>query len=328
LNKKTPFANLDATIWNFDEETFIPPSMQLNVKFAELEECALYAAQQLAVPGLGYMAAPHSVAYSPHWHMFLVSEPDYNRVGLYNADNFEFYDWLNMSDVLRRQRDHSPREMKTLKNGLLVLLTDKALTIFDSDFRFKVAFYGRFRGLAESGEGHIFTIEETLSGPFIKRISCGKKRARTFYSYDDVRIRLTILQEFQHWEQQAKPNFLLFRDNALFVADPGLHKIYKVDLLDVNKQDVAGYYGCGPGQFSQPSGMVVDDCGNFLVCDRGNSRLTVLGHDLKHVKETPLPAGLHTPISLLRWGKFVLVVCQGNYAVNGGAVAWMWNKCK
>ena len=74
--------------------------------------------------------------------------------------------------------------------------------------------------------------------------------------------------------------------------------------------------------------MVFDDCGNLLVCDRGNSRLTVLGHDLKHVKEISLPAGLHTPISLLRWGKFVLVVCQGNYAVNGGAVAWMWNKCK
>lgn len=109
----------------------------------------------------------------------------------------------------------------------MVLLTDKALTIFDSDLRFKVGFNGRFCGLAESSEGHIFTIEETLSGPFIKRISRRRGREKNFYSYDNVRIRLTILQEFKHWEQQAKPNFLLFRDNALFVADPGLHKIYK-----------------------------------------------------------------------------------------------------
>ena len=81
--------------------------------------------------------------------------------------------------------------------------------------------------MAESSEGHIFTIEETLSGPFIKIISRRRGREKNFYSYDNVRIRLTILREFKHWEQQAKPNFLLFRDNALFVADPGLHKIYK-----------------------------------------------------------------------------------------------------
>ena len=72
--------------------------------------------------------------------------------------------------------------------------------------------------------------------------------------------------------------------------------------------------------------MLMDDLGNLLVCDRANSRLTVFGRDLKHVKEISLPAGLHTPISLLRWDNYVLVVCQGNYAASGGAVAWRWNE--
>ena len=53
--------------------------------------------------------------------MFLVSEPDYNRVGLYNADTFKFDDWLNMADGFRRHPDHSPREMKILTNGKVTL---------------------------------------------------------------------------------------------------------------------------------------------------------------------------------------------------------------
>jgi hypothetical protein len=329
-DQKNRAVNLNCSVWNFDEET--PQDLRLNLAQAGLEESVVYTAQQIV--GIERMrntrlssitedclAAPHSVAYSPHLHMFLVSEPDCNRIGLYNAETFEFIDWLFFQPRYRGNEVKAPSYLKTLNNGCLAIVTQEVLMIFAADLgHLKVTFRGSFRGLAESRGGDIFTIADTPSGPIIKKIAC---KGKNFYSLQDGgHIRLEVVREFKHWERQARPSFLLWRDQTLVIADPGLHKIYQINLLNVKEQKVIGYYGCGPGQISQPSGMLMDDLGNLLVCDRANSRLTVFGRDLKHVKEISLPAGLHTPISLLRWDNYVLVVCQGNYAASGGAVAW------
>merc|ERR1719427_2176455 len=328
--------NLNCSVWNFDEET--PRDLRLNLVQAGLEENAVYTAPQIG--GLVRMrttrqgsitedclAAPHSVAYSPHWHIFLVSEPDFNRIGLYNAETFEFIDWLRLPTRYRSHEVTAPSYLKTLNNGCLAIVTREVLMIFAADLsHLKVTFRGSFRGLAESREGDIFTIADTPSGPIIKKIACKGKNSDFYSLQDGGHIRLEVVREFKHWERQARPSFLLWWDQTLVITDPGLHKIYQINLLNVKEQKVGGYYGCGSGQISQPSGMMVDDLGNFLVCDRANSRLTVFDRNLKHVKEISLPAGLHTPISLLRWNNYVLVVSQGNYAASGGAVAWKWSR--
>ena len=114
--------------------------------------------------------------------------------------------------------------------GCLAIVTREVLMIFAADLsHLKVTFRGSFRGLAESREGDIFTIADTPSGPIIKKIACKGKNSDYYSLQDGGHIRLEVVREFKHWERQARPSFLLWRDQTLVIADPGLHKIYQVN---------------------------------------------------------------------------------------------------
>ena len=54
---------------------------------------------------------------------------------------------------------------------------------------------------------------------------------------------------------------------------------------------VLGVYGSGVGQFTAPSGVAVDGCGNILVRDVGNKRIVVLGIDGSWRHAFPAPKG-------------------------------------
>ena len=49
-----------------------------------------------------------------------------------------------------------------------------------------------------------------------------------------------------------------------------------MDLLTGKVRTTFGSYGTGPGQFNEPSGVTVDQCGNVLVADSRNNRVQVL----------------------------------------------------
>ena len=127
VGKESQSQNLNTTIWSFDEETSVSAEIELNLARAVLGESEVYGLQEASLvrttrqsmssSTVGSLTALHSVAYSPRWHMFLVSEPENNRVGLYSGDTFKFDDWLIIPTVIHRHKVEAPSDLKTLKNG-------------------------------------------------------------------------------------------------------------------------------------------------------------------------------------------------------------------
>ena len=59
----------------------------------------------------------------------------------------------------------------------------------------------------------------------------------------------------------------------LYVADSGNHRIRKLDGATGEVLSQWGSYGAGPGQFSSPTGIAVDNSGAVFVADTGNQRI-------------------------------------------------------
>jgi DNA-binding beta-propeller fold protein YncE len=62
-------------------------------------------------------------------------------------------------------------------------------------------------------------------------------------------------------------------DMTLAVTELGKHRVSQFALADGSFIRTFGEYGRGLGQFSQPRGICIDNNGDYIVADTGNSRL-------------------------------------------------------
>eukprot|EP00092_Neocalanus_flemingeri_P016904 GFUD01018283.1.p1 GENE.GFUD01018283.1~~GFUD01018283.1.p1 ORF type:complete len:1018 (+),score=268.26 GFUD01018283.1:39-3092(+) len=308
LLNSPPLQDNNQTVW----ESTIPVS-KFDFLREPLEVANVYESHPIAASSTrstrNCLISPHSITYLPKFHIFLVTEPDQDRVGIYEAETFKFLTWMEYPIQFAKTRlsyDY-PTSILSLSNGFLVLLEKTRLHIFDADVKLIQSIGGVFHGLTEGPNGEIFTIgTNKLGRPVVKKLD------RTLASYRwGGRILLTVVLEFENWKTLSQARFLLYSDQKIFITDEGLHKLYVVD-LSTWKQVVSGYMGSKPGQFKCPTGLVADDLGNLLVGDSDNNRLVVYTGEGKFGKVVDHGDWrFSSPHDLARQGRSVLAVFKG-----------------
>ena len=186
------------------------------------------------------LISPHSIAYLPYVNYFLVTEPDQNRVGLYEADTFQFHSWLEYPQQYAnlRQNYTYPTSILSLSSGCITLIERNKLHVFDRYVCPLQAIPGVFHGLTEGPNRQILTLGRNKEGQTVI-----KKFVKTRYRYKWAgQVLVKVIQEFENWETLSKTRFLLYNQDKVFITDQGLHKMYIVDLA-TGKQVVRGYLG-------------------------------------------------------------------------------------
>ena len=252
---------------------------------------------------------PNDVAYLPLQHCFLVSEPTWNRIGIYEADTFTFLRWLAHPDDHNNCSFNMPMSILSLTNGDVVILEKDRIWFLDSNLRGFQYKLGSFSGLAEGFAGEVFTLAHLREdGVYsIQKLVVGAKRKYWF----DGQIKLHVIEHFPN-RKHSKPRFIAHSNNKLFITDIGINRFYVVDLC-TGFQRAFGYFGSGEGQFHKPAGIVCDDNGHLLIADRDNRRLLVFsetGEFLKVAKEETLRNNKLVLVQSIRRVKDFLMVVQ------------------
>ena len=315
-NQTTPRQDFNQTIWETETNSVN------KFDFREpLEVVDVYESQPSVISRRGTtfcLISPHSIAHLPHQNLFLVTEPDQNRIGCYKED-LKFYCWLNYPKQFARTRQNYeyPTSMLTLTNECLVLLEKTRLHIFDSHGASLQCFSGEYNGLSEGPNGEIYTLGKNSSGQAVI-----KKFEKSEASYKVTgQVVITAIQEFDNWEVLSQARFLLYSKEKIFITDEGLHKLYVVDIV-TGKQTVSGYLGCKSGQFKRPTGLLADEEGNVLVGDSDNNRLLVYTEEGKFLKVVQQQADWRysAPHGMVRQGMYVLAVFRGEEMGGKGTV--------
>ena len=231
------------------------------------------------------LRAPHSVAIIPRLYLILVSEPSFNRIGMYSALSLEFAGWLQFPDINTKFK--KPTNMLFHEDYLYVIETGKLSPFYIEGNRI-IPFRpikGCFHGLTLGDDGKIYTIYEEKGQSYlvvIQHINGGIQYVRT------NKIRT---------QKNSDIRFLACSRGKVVISDLQNHRIIQIDQNfkpdpEKSQEDQGdgqveyGYMGSKLGQFNRPTGVMFDDNGNLLVGDSKNNRLVVFNekHDMVKVK--------------------------------------------
>ena len=213
---------------------------------------------------------PHSVAYIPSLNILLVSEPSFNRIGVYSPSDLVFLQWFQMNDRPFKTPSHI-----LCQEELLVIIEKDQITFFSlkaSTCVYKDKLKGNFQGLACSQSGDIFTVQEGVANSYMVTIR-----------NQEIVGKIIINRNKTRSVCKDKASFIDYKDDHVFVVDSNNHRLFKINVHDGSFEQT-GYLGNNFGQFNNPTGVMVDEEEAILVADRRNNRLLVFGRDLKIVK--------------------------------------------
>jgi len=317
----SPTQDNNQTIWDSEPKS-LPSVGNFDILRGCLEVADVYESQPITASSTRgtkhCLMSPHSITYLPQRHCFLVTEPDHNRVGQYEAETFKFRGWLGYPEQFAKTRQNYtyPTSILCLANGYVVLIERNRLHVFDSNVCPLQSIGGVFHGLTEGPYGEVFTLSKNKDGHTVM-----KKLVKTqnYYKWQG-QIILNIVREFKNWETLSKGRFILYSQEKMFITDQGLHKLYIVDLRTGN-QTVTGFLGSNPGQFKRPTGLLADDMGNLLVGDSDNNRLLVFTDEGKFVKVVgQVDWRFSSPHTFVRRDRSVLAVFRGRKEGAQGAI--------
>jgi DNA-binding beta-propeller fold protein YncE len=240
---------------------------------------------------------------------YLVTEPLRNHVGVYSANDMTYLGPLGLGTVLYQ----SPTSVISLKSGGFVLIDENKINIFDECGRPLQELCGRYHGLSEGNDDDLYT----LHGLQIVRIM--KENGRYIIK---EKIKLTVIKDFEKWNNLTKPRNLLYSMDKVYISDSGLHKLLMVDLI-TGQQMALGYLGEGIGQFQRPTGMVADKVGNLLLVDQGNNRVLLYNSSGKFIRVAIIEDrdNVEQPSGITLCGGNVFVTFMGNSG-KGGVVKY------
>jgi len=306
------------TIWESD--SYDSPGSNYDITVSSLVLDEVFKSQAVSSSSsrgtMNCLVSPHSIAFLPSINYFIVTEPELNRVGLYQGDSFKFECWIQYPRHFSSERQNFtfPTSILSLSSGWIALMERNKFHVFDQHLRPIHAVSGTFHGLTEGPNLQILTLSKNKDGQnVIKRFVKTKYR----YKYAGM-ILIRAVREFDNWQKLSSLAYLCYNQGKVFMTDMGLHKILIVDLT-TGKQTVKGYLGDEPGQFKKPTGIIVDDVGNLLVGDSGNNRLGVYTDKVKFVKVVGSEAWHSlSPRGLVRVDDLIYVALKGE---KEGAIA-------
>jgi len=184
-----------------------------------------------------------------------------------------------------------PTDMVTLHSGQFVVRDTTRVQVFSAKGDFvKNMWKGKGQamcyGLAQDKEGRLITIMES------KR---PRKTDLLFFDLDTGELVKRIeLEDIITNKALSKCRFLIFHLNKLYITDLGMDCVYVLDPYTRNAK-VFGKSGSGPGELSDPAGLVLDTVGTMIVADSKNHRLCVFTRDGKFVSNVSLSPDAKRP---------------------------------
>jgi len=240
---------------------------------------------------------------------FVVSSKRESVVKMYNQDDGKFVKELtcNRSDF------EQPSDMVALRNGDFAIREESKVMIFNSSGNF-------LRTVWESkGVLRSYGLAVDKNNKLVCMIESRVKAYLQFIDPEDPKKRIASIDledVIGKHKRGSLCRFLTYKDEKLYVTDLGRDKVYVVYVNGDVKE--FGESGEGPGQFSDPAGLVVDNQGNMIVADSKNHRLSLFNSKLKWLKDVKLSPQVNRPSSLLfdSGNGFLYVLClHGNKSV-------------
>ena len=212
---------------------------------------------------------PHSVCLVPSLGILLVSEPSFNRIGVYSPSDFEFLQWMQTTGIPFK----NPSYMLCYEDWLVIVEKDKILffSLKDSLCVLKGNLKGNFHGLTCSLSGDFFSILETPANTYLVTIR------------NQEMVGKIVINRNKAKRGKDETMHLGYKDDCVLIVDSTNHRLFKVNVLNGRVQQT-GYLGSNLGQFNNPTGVMVDEEEAILVADSRNNRLLVFSKDLKIIK--------------------------------------------
>jgi len=184
-----------------------------------------------------------------------------------------------------------PSDMVTLNSGQFVVRDNTRVQVFTANGIFIKNMWedkgkDKCYGLAQDMEGRLVTIMESRNP---------RKTDLLFFNLGTGELVKKIdMADIIPNKAMSKCRFLTYQLGKLYITDLGLDCVYILDPSTVNTK-VFGSSGSGPGQLSDPAGLVVDAVGNIIVADSKNHRLCVFSSDGKFVCDVKLSPPTRRP---------------------------------
>lgn len=212
---------------------------------------------------------PHSVCLVPSLGVLLVSEPSFNRIGVYSPSDFEFIQWMQSTGKPFK----NPSYMLCHEDWLIVIEKENIFffSLKNSLCVLKGGLKGNFHGLAFSPSGDLFSILETPANTYLATIRNQRIVGKIIINRNKAR------------RGKDETMHLGCKDHWVFIVDSTNHRLVKVNVLNCQVHQT-GYLGSNLGQFNSPSGIMLDEEEAIIVADSRNNRLLVFSKDLKIVK--------------------------------------------
>ena len=227
------------------------------------------------------LECPDSVAILPTKHLLLVSEPERDRIGIYQLRSLKFAGWFqyprDISGETSKTSFVKPSSLLAMDDTLVVIDSEEILifTVYNLTCSLIFRRSGSFHGLSVGrSKREFFAISEEGSRIFLVTFSCSSE------AKDWTVSGKTPLADN---ETLTRIKFLTGVNNKIFFTDQGSHHMFLID-LETKETTEGGYYGHEVGQICQPAGLLSDDVGNILVCDSGNSRLVLFSEKMLYIK--------------------------------------------
>jgi len=257
------------------------------------------------------LRSPTSITHIPRLNLLLVTEEQFNRIGIYDAIKLKWSAWLMHPNP--KKSFNSPSSILALddkvvlveRSGILILNIAKGSQLVFSKF-----FKGSFHGLARKSEDSMEFLTVYLWNDLYHLAIMDCRRIK-----NTIKLKLVEVKS-------AKIRFLTCNNEKVVVTDQGNHRMITVD-LKTKKMRIDGYFGSTPKHFNQPTGVLIDDKNHILVSDSVNNRLLVYSHDLRPLKVVSIgeSASWSVPQDILRIGQHVYVVFSGGARVKDGGEA-------
>ena len=156
-SNKSTVRNANWTIWEVNDAEEV--SFDLT-RFNFGEEDVIEAQRRTRSSVLGF-TAPCCLTFVEHRNIALVSEPQFDRIGVYNSDNFRFKCWLENPDEEKGYTFNNPTSILSPSDGYIVVIEKEKLHVLNRGFAKQSSIIGNYHGLTEDKEsGGIWTIIE------------------------------------------------------------------------------------------------------------------------------------------------------------------------
>ena len=213
-----------------------------------------------------------------------------------------------IEDVLPGRRFENPSDIFVLSSGKTVIGDARGIQLFDMNCNFIKTLaedqLDRCHGLCEDSEGNLVTINRNRkrNNMNVKITHCGEtdiffidvETDKVVKRYQMAELIDDAAQEVHLTSDVSACKYLGYWKSELYVIDHGLDCIFILDKSGTESR-IFGKRGVKEGEFRDPTGIIIDDCGTMMILDNRNNRIQLISNELDYAGLVHVSFALFSP---------------------------------